>query len=305
MSARSLMIVTLTAASFLAAAAASAQPGPAGPFPPEGPQGRGGPQGPGGPPGGVFISPAGEPFRSAGPAIPGERPGGAPPDRGGPPGHGLFRGPPPGAPSAPMAGGLVMQWFDQADANHDGALDRTEFLADGRRFFTTLDVDHDGRLSDREIGRYETEVAPEILPRVRQGPGEGMGEGPGPGRRRSRERGPGLDALEAGQAGGPPGGMPGGRGPPPGGMPGGRPGGEPYRPGASGAAQFGLLADPEPVRNADTDLDMRVTGEEWTAALTRRFQKLDRDGDGRLTLAELPRPGASAGPPPGAPPRRR
>jgi len=40
---------------------------------------------------------------------------------------------------------------------------RQEFRADAQRFFKTLDVNGDGKLSDIEMHRYEVVVAPEIV----------------------------------------------------------------------------------------------------------------------------------------------
>ena len=73
----------------------------------------------------LFISPFGEPFRSA---------------------HGLA------------------DWFSGADADHDGVLTPKEFAADGLRFLRVLDTDHDGRVDGFENTAYENDVAPEILP---------------------------------------------------------------------------------------------------------------------------------------------
>jgi len=167
--------------------------------PPDGPGGPGGPGGRGGPPGEdgpgpmgggpqLFISPAGEPFRA-----------------------------PPGVPYP------VKAWFDGADANHDGALSRDEFVADSLRFFAMVDTDKNGVVDGFEVSNYETRIAPEIvgLPApgasTRRGP---MGQGPG------------------GGMGGPPDG-----------------GGDDMAPRRrqqgtnvlQGAALFGLIAEPEPV----------------------------------------------------------
>jgi hypothetical protein len=73
----------------------------------------------------VFISPAGEPFRSE---------------------QGDY-------PSR--------QWFEGADRDGDTRLTLTEMEEDAARFFLTLDRDNDGRLSGLEISRYESEIAPE------------------------------------------------------------------------------------------------------------------------------------------------
>jgi hypothetical protein len=67
---------------------------------------------------------------------------------------------------------------------------------------------------------------------------------------------------------------------------GGTAGDDPYH-GLEGAGRFGLLNIPEPVADADTDLDYFVTQQEWIAAAARRFDLLDANRDGRLTLAEL------------------
>lgn len=193
----------------------------------------------------LFVAPSGEPFRAE-----------------------------PGQPYPSRA------WFDRADANHDGKLDRHEFEADFRRFFDILDVDHDLRVDAMEIGRYERELVPEILT------GDAF---PFPG---------------GGRRGGPRGGPPPG-GPPPGGPPhfsltGG--GGQdipvtqgdgstraPDQP-ISGAGLYSLINIPEPVAAMDANLDGSVSLAENRAAADRRFQLLDFDQRGYLTFDDLPRP---------------
>jgi hypothetical protein len=59
-----------------------------------------------------------------------------------------------------------------------------------------------------------------------------------------------------------------------------------------GASYYGMLDDPEPVRSADADFNMKVTQDEWMAAADRRFKTLLPDGKDGLSLAELPRPPA-------------
>jgi hypothetical protein len=147
-------------------------------------------------------------------------------------------------------------WFAEADKDHDGRLSREEFRADAAAFFRQFDTDHDGVVDGFEIAAYEKSL-PEILPRVRDlVPGEGMNPnlgGRGPGGRR-----------EGG---------------------GSRSGGG----GRQGAGVFSFLDQPEPVTVADTDFDGRVTLQEAMAAADRRFAILDTNGDGSLTLAELPK----------------
>ena len=194
----------------------------------------------------LFISPCGEPFRAT------------------------ARAPYP-----------VAAWFAKADANADGAIDRTEFRADADAFFQVLDENHDGVISGYEVARYEHLIVPEILrgremgrldaePRIILAQMGGMG---------------GMGQMGGGIAGG---GGHSGRGPgddddqPSGGR------GGPAGPSTEGAAPFNLLAEPEPVASSDMDFDSRITRAEFQAAADRRFRRLDRQGQGKLTLAALP-----------------
>ena len=76
---------------------------------------------------GPFLSPMGEPFRSA-----------------------------------RMAADNVGAWFAAADRDRDGALTLAELSEDSARFFVLLDGDRDGELEMAEIARYENEIAPEV-----------------------------------------------------------------------------------------------------------------------------------------------
>ncbi|HEX8621717.1 MAG TPA: hypothetical protein VF718_07070 [Allosphingosinicella sp.] len=97
------------------------------------------------PPAGLFLSPMGEPFRSA--------------------------------------ADNVGAWFAGADRDGDGALSAAELRQDAARFFATLDSDRDGELEPGEIARYENEVAPEVQVGL-QMRGAGFGEWRGRGSRR-------------------------------------------------------------------------------------------------------------------------
>ena len=84
-----------------------------------------------GPTPGLFISPAGEPFRAqSGEAYP------------------------------------LPKWFAGADSDHDGGLTPTEFEQDSQRFFDVLDTNHDGKINNVETVAYETNVAPEIVRKI-------------------------------------------------------------------------------------------------------------------------------------------
>jgi hypothetical protein len=189
----------------------------------------------------LFISPAGEPFRAE-----------------------------PGAPYP------VAAWFAGADANHDGALSRDEFVADAARFFAVVDADHNGVIDGFEVSAYETQIAPEILQGFRGG---GQAAGGPPSEEHAGRRGGGGGVPGGGRPGG--GGGRGGGRDPMGGM-------------LQGATPYSLLAEPQPVMGADGDFDRRITRDEAVRAAKSRFALLDTDGDGRLRLADLPRTPAQA-----------
>ena len=190
------------------------------------------PRGPGGPGRGLFVSPAGEPFRR---------------------GEGAVQ---------PMRA-----WFEQADADHDGALGWAEFEADFLRWFGRLDADHDGEIAPAEVTLYEQEILPEMQSRVGGYGGMRMV------RNRAEPRGPyepastrrGLQSR-------------GGRGR---GIDVGR------IALMSGAARFGLLPIAHPVMDADINFNRGVTREEFSQAAARRFAMLNTQNNGRLTLEQL------------------
>ena len=147
----------------------------------------------------------------------------------------------------------VSIWFSQADADHDGKLTREEFRADFARFFQVLDENHDGTIDGVELQRYEQQIAPEVLPRLAQVRGGYPGERGGPGEKRLAE--------------------------PPRAK-----GGAVY----DGAPAYSLFNVSEPVASADADFDGRITVEEFQRTADRRFDQLDKDKNGYLTLDTLP-----------------
>lgn len=176
----------------------------------------------------LFVSPMGEPFRGA--------PDGKPPQD---------------------------QWFDGADANHDGALTVEEMTADGARFFATLDVRRDGEIDPDDIQRYETELLPET-----SGGGEaevrprGYMKGDGSGIRYDNGAGsPRIDAPRARDSR------------------------------RKGAARFGYLDYPQPITVADRNFNRGVDPREFAKAAETRFDMLDSNGDGKIEKGELPKLG--------------
>jgi len=169
----------------------------------------------------------------------------------------------------PIRGDAPLEtWFSDADADHSGALTVEEVQRDAARFFATLDSDRDSEIEPDEMGRYETEVAPELF---RAPAGGGFGRGRFGGGERPR-RGPGMGA-----------GGPGGHGPG---------AGAPMRPrggagGAPGIGVPGLLGLRQPVAAADANLNRGVTPAEFSDAAGQRFLLLDRDRNGLLAPDEL------------------
>jgi hypothetical protein len=163
---------------------------------------------------------------------------------------------PPSSGEAPIA-----RWFTQADRNRDGMLTAEEMQADADRFFARLDENHDGRIDPQEITAYEWDIAPDV--QVNSNWKRPRGEAapkPEPDRDRpswdgSRKRGDRYDGYRS------------------------------Y--GLQGAARYGLLNIPQPVASADADFDRVVTLAEFRRAASYRFNLLDGQGQGRITLAEL------------------
>lgn len=164
----------------------------------------------------------------------------------------------------------LAMWFMQADRNHDGYLTSDELQADAERFFTKLDTNHDGEIDPDELVHYEWEVAPEIQvnskwkrdrreaqaqPASEPKPDEDQ---PGHHKRDDKERwanvgwhgGGSNDVLE-------------------------------------GAARYALLNIPEPVAAADADFNRGISLAEFRQAAQERFLLLDRNHQGKLSLAEL------------------
>lgn len=215
--------------------------------------------------------PRGDWGRAPRPRPPGEGEAGGPPRQ---PRRSLFISP-AGEPfrAEPGAPYPVAVWFAGADADHDGVLTREEFVADSLRFFDKIDGDHNGVIDGFEVSTYETQVTPEILQGF-----QGGGDGPG-------VRGQGGPR---GQGGGHRGGRRGGGGGGPPGDGGGKRGGGLIGGMLQGATPYSLLAEPEPVMASDGDFDRRITRAEAAKAAKARFALLDKDGGGKLRLADLP-----------------
>lgn len=155
------------------------------------------------------------------------------------------------------------RWFHEADRDQDGMLTADEMRADAERFFAKLDVNQDARIDSEERMTYEMEIAPEVQSSskwklTRQ---ESAAQPPSDdGTERSERRRRWANDIDG------------------------------YQPdGLQGAARFGLLNLPEPVAGADADFDRFVSLDEFRRAASYRFQLLDSDRSGRLTMQNLKR----------------
>jgi Ca2+-binding EF-hand superfamily protein len=154
-----------------------------------------------------------------------------------------------------------VRWFRQADRNHDGFLTSDEMVADGERFFETIDSNHDGKIDAEELVTYEFKVAPEVQvnsnwKETREAAAAERSNGERGKRDRNRRRGDnGVDGYQIN--------------------------------GLQGAARYSLLNIPEPVAGADLDLNGNITLDEFRRSAAYRFQLLDSNRQGKLTLPEL------------------
>jgi hypothetical protein len=159
----------------------------------------------------------------------------------------------------------VRVWFAEADRNHDGKITREEFRADFQAFFNQIDLNHDDVVDGLEISAYEETVAPEILPRLAQMQAPDARVYPDDPGQLPEPRRPRREPRQLAQA--------------------------PERKGMAfdGAPEFSLINVSEPVASADLNFDGKVSLEEFLGAADRRFDALDKDRLGYLTLAGLPR----------------
>lgn len=150
----------------------------------------------------------------------------------------------------------VALWFQQADGDKDGRLTLAEFIADGDRYFRTLDRNANGQLEADEIDAYEADVLAPLTPR----PGLRASETATAAPTRPIQMPPsaGLRKMRR----------------------------DPER--ARGAGLYGIINIRHPVKAADQDMNARVTADEWRRILVSRFALLDKAGLGYLVLDTLP-----------------
>ena len=170
----------------------------------------------------------------------------------------------------------VVDWFKQVDKNADGKLDHAEFMADADAFFDYLDLNHDGALSSYELNIYERAVAPEILG-LNVAVSDLRGAAKVPGRDGARLW---LAQFSGGSLADVPINL--GAKPP-------TPNTAPTDIVPDGAAPFSFFDIPEPLAAADVDFSGVIQKANYLKLAGRRFDKLDVDQVGYLTLPKLPK----------------
>ena len=173
------------------------------------------------------------------------------------------------------------QWFDRADADHDGKLTRAEFIADAERFFDEIEVDEAGFLTNEDIARYENELAPEISGRIP--PGSAYEDGGGSQGVRTGHHGSSIDPTDQ-DRGGAAGAIRNHSAEPQGQINATTRRDE--RP--EGAAIYSVLPFPEPVTSAKTYYGQHITREIFSAAASKRFDMLTGSAT-VLKFEDLPR----------------
>jgi hypothetical protein len=178
----------------------------------------------------------------------------------------------------------VAAWFNRADTDHDGQLDRAEFVADAMQFFQKLDANGDGVVDSRELYYYEHITAPEIM------------NVPAPAGALTPRflRVAQFELVQAGGMGGMGGGGLGGINGPP--VVNGADEPPPSHPSDNtdpnqlvGAAPYNLLGEPEPVAASDLSFSGKISQADFKTRANQRFDLLDSDQRGYLTLASLPK----------------
>jgi len=54
----------------------------------------------------------------------------------------------------PSCEDALSKWFDRIDADHNGFIEEKEFMADARRQFQIMDLNHDGTITPAELATY-------------------------------------------------------------------------------------------------------------------------------------------------------
>jgi Ca2+-binding EF-hand superfamily protein len=152
----------------------------------------------------------------------------------------------------PTCADALSTWFDRVDVNHDGNIDREEFLADARAQFERMDRHHAGYVTAADLSEFRAPYEVEGI------------------RKDSEQSDFSEDSPE--------------RRPIPGGIPGSEIGTD-QRNNRRGASSHGPNVDirADPVMSADKTLSFKVTLNDFITQANDIFNGLDHNRDGRLS----------------------
>jgi Ca2+-binding EF-hand superfamily protein len=147
----------------------------------------------------------------------------------------------------------LSRWFDRLDANHDGTISRDEFLADAQIQFRRMDIDKNGYLVPEELDRFRQPY--------RQ---QAAGEETTANQNNNNAAQPQKNMHRRGASHG------------------GHDGAE-----SDSQSDQPLIDTSDPVMSADTNLDNKVTLEEFVTHAQKKFLELDGNHDGALSRDEV------------------
>jgi len=154
----------------------------------------------------------------------------------------------------------LIAWFRRVDTNHDGRIDHDEFVADADRWFSVVDADHDGFAEPAETAAIHAKVMPWDQAKEDRDRDEeaAMLREQQDDEARAREQ-PQRDRM-GNQI--------------------------PFQK-STPRRQVGVSIDLDPIMAADTNLDNKVSKDEFMAMADRHFDALDVKRDGMLTQDEV------------------
>ena len=152
----------------------------------------------------------------------------------------------PGCPA------ILGTWFDRIDTNHDGVVDRAEFMADAEAQFARMDLNHDGTITPGTLAQYRAGFAGHeaLKPLNNRIGGSDDGTPVQVAQSLSYGKPKGRSLVDLQQGG--------------------------YDP----------RLEPDPVMSADTSLRFQVTKKDFMDQAVHRFARLDMDKSGRITKSE-------------------